>query len=287
MAQENLLIPNTQLGMKVKLFQAWDIFGGFEHKGNKNIFVVKQTNTDDQEKGVRVSDFVKYFVETINQFFADTKSDTKPDTKVELKIDWPPGFKAIADALQVYVNEVYLKIETQDGALSPDDKSVEYAFWIGIKLSDDVKTAINGKEPFYAITDESLEKLKTDTKLDNKIFSAAVFTALEEEKKKGHAPVVVDKFLELIGDNIFKGDANEKLGEGKDRFLSLTKFEVPAIFKIIQLEDLFIKIWDTTRPEIIKELQLESLIDKYSSLKLISDEQDSSTTPQTEPSSKG
>ena len=185
--------------------------------------------------------------------------------------------------MQVYVNEVYLKIETQDGAQAPDNKSVEYAFWIGIKLSDDIKTAINKEGPLYAITDESLEKLKTDTELVKSIFTDNGMAELE--KKKGHAPAVEENFLKLLGDNIFKDDAKVPPGKGKDRFLPLTEVEVPAIFKIIQPEDLFIKVWDTSRPEIIKELQLESLIDKYSSLKLITDKNVTSETPQTQPSS--
>jgi hypothetical protein len=252
---------NAEIGLQAKIFKAWDIFGGYRYtkKDNKghHLLIVKQRNDGEETHGVPVSEFIKNFSDSITEL---TKA---PAGNLAEKITWPPLVEEFVMSFEVYVKEVYLRIESTDGKPPDPDKGIEYAFWIGIQMTpgtrDAIKLVNNDKEP-YMLTKEAVEKLETKLKeiiikdedkgIDG-LYNLREMTDKAYEKEEFPKAF---KTKQIIPDSEFKNKRADIMEEAK--------LDIPPIFKIFQLENLYIKIWQTSREDIKEALQLD-LLEKY------------------------
>ena len=137
---------NTQIGMMVKLFNT-ELFGGYQYidSDKRHLFVVKQRNAGDETSAMKISDFIADFGNAINSLTGEDPG--------QLKLTWPPGVEQYLDAFEVYVNEVFLKIEKivkkEGEPPGENDQDIEYAFWIGIRMTGNAKENIQKLPLFY------------------------------------------------------------------------------------------------------------------------------------------
>ena len=146
--------PNAQLATRIKFLET-DLIAACEHKKlgakkTRDVVFVKQMNAGDEEIGVSVAQIAESIVASI-------KNITGQKSKVEAPvIDWPEGVKEIVESLQVYIREVYLKIERVKEASGKSSTDFEYALWIGIKLDEEKKEKLSKIPPFDLIQLEEL-----------------------------------------------------------------------------------------------------------------------------------
>ena len=114
---------NVHIVGQVTLFNT-ELLGGYDHASG--CLVVRHLNAGKENKGISVAQIADQIADMIEKLAGEKSS-------VSLEIPWPEGAKEIADGMQVYLKEVYLKATTEE------PKSVEYALWIGIESTDQLK----------------------------------------------------------------------------------------------------------------------------------------------------
>lgn len=274
---------NVELGLTTKFFKTWELFGGYKNlpgteKGDerkdKHLFILKQNKGEGKkEETLNCGDFIKGLIGEISKL---TKKEpgvsNTEDEQLQQKVkDLPEGVYGFLESFEVYVEEVYLQVEItvpmkkiknkfEKSDDPPPETKFEYAFWVGIKMTDDANKAIaiaNVNKTPYRLTQASFDAMKKIEDLTAKFEGDNGKKNLENlEMMIGELYAGKDAFEKKLKEKeILKDSENEDtLKKIMDK---VSEYPLPDVFKFFQLKDLYFKIWKTDRPEILKEMQLD------------------------------
>jgi hypothetical protein len=155
--------PNVQLAASIEFLKA-DLACALQSTNEKHTLLVKQLNAGEKATGISFGEL------------AGTLATSVGIKKEDISL--PPELEDIAENYKIYIKQVYLKIEVEEGS---EEKEFEYALWLSINIDQEGLDKLIEKSPIFGLFAIKEVALKIWNTTNSKVLEEMNFVDIKKQ----------------------------------------------------------------------------------------------------------